>query len=80
MKIHNMKEKNKLIRVYSGNEVTISLLKGQLEIEGISSSIQNDSGDSFLRGVPAAVDLYIQQSDYKKAEPIINEFIDKNKA
>jgi hypothetical protein len=75
-----MKEKDRLIRIYSGNEVTINLLRGRLEIEGISASIQNDSGDSFLRGSPAAVDLYIQQSDYKKAEPIINEFIDKNKA
>ena len=72
-------EKNKSIRVYSGNEVTVNLLKGRLEIAGISSMIQNDSGDSFLRGVPAAVDLYIRQSDYKKAEPIISEFIKKNK-
>ncbi len=75
-----MKEKNRLIRIYSGNEVTINLLRGRLEIEGISASIRNDSGDSFLMGSPAAVDLYIQQSDYKKAEPIINEFIDKNNA
>ena len=72
-------EKNKSIRVYSGNEVTVNLLKGRLEIAGISSMIQNDSGDSLLRGVPAAVDLYIQQSDYKKAKPIISEFIKKNK-
>lgn len=73
-----MKEENKLIRVYSGNEVTVNMLKGRLDIAGISSAIQNDSNDSFLRGVPAAVDLYIQQSDYKKAEPIISEFIEKN--
>lgn len=72
-------EKNKSIRVYSGNEVTVNLLKGRLEIAGISSMIQNDSGDSLLRGVPAAVDLYIQQSDYKKAKPIISELIKKNK-
>jgi hypothetical protein len=75
-----MKEKDRMIRIYSGNEVTVSLLRGRLEIAGIPASIQNDSGDSFLRGVPAAVDLYIQQSDYKKAEPVINEFIKKNKA
>jgi hypothetical protein len=73
-----MEKENKLIRIYSGNEVTVSLLKGRLEIVGIPASIQNDSGDSFLRGVPAAVDLYIRQSDSEKAEPIINEFIRKN--
>jgi hypothetical protein len=73
-----MKDKDKLIRVYSGNELNVNLLKGRLDIIGIYAAIQNDSNDSFLRGVPAAIDLYIQQSDYKKAEPIINEFINKN--
>jgi len=42
-----MKENNKLIRIYSGNEVTVNLLKGRLENIGVSASIQNDSNDSF---------------------------------
>jgi hypothetical protein len=75
-----MKENNKLIRIYSGTEVLVNLLKDKLENTGISATIQNDSNDSFLRGVPTAIDLYIQQSDFKKAEPIINKFIKKNKA
>ena len=33
----------------------------------------------FVGGVQSAVDLYIQQSDHKKAETIINEFIQKNR-
>ena len=74
-----MKENNKLVRVYTGTEVTVSLLKGRLENIGISAAIQNDSHDNFLRGVPIAVDLYIQQFDYKKAEPIISEFTRNNK-
>jgi len=74
-----MKETNKLIRIYSGNEITVNLLKGRLENIGISASIQNDSYDSFLRDVPTAVDLYIQHLDYNKAEPIITEFIKNNK-
>lgn len=74
-----MKENNKLIRVYTGTEVSVSLLKGRLENIGISVSIQNDSTNSFLRGVPIAIDLYIQQFDYKKAEPIISEFIQNNR-
>ncbi len=68
-----------MIRVYTGNEVSVSLLKGRLENIGIVAAIQNDSHDNFLRGVPIAVDLYIQQFDYKKAEPIINEFIENNR-
>lgn len=73
-----MKEINKLIKVYSGTEVLVSLLKGKLEDNGISASVQNDSPNSFLRAVPAAVDLYILHSDIEKAKPIINEFLAKN--
>jgi len=75
-----MKTNNKLIRIYSGTEVLVNMLKGKLEITGISTIIQNDSNDSFLRGVPTAIDLYIQQFDFEKAEPVISEFIKKNKA
>jgi len=75
-----MKTNNKLIRIYSGTEVLVNMLKGKLEITGISTIIQNDSNDSFLRGVPTAIDLYIQQFDFEKAEPVISEFIKKNNA
>ena len=33
----------------------------------------------FSGGVPSAVDLFIQESDLKKSEPIIKEFIQQNK-
>jgi hypothetical protein len=75
-----MKEKDNLTRVYTGPEVLVFILKDKLEETGISTTIQNDSHDNFLQGVPTAIDLYIQQFDLKKAEPIINEFIIKNKA
>jgi hypothetical protein len=74
-----MKEKDNLIRVYTGTEVLVFILKNKLEETGISTTIQNDSYDNFLQGVPTAIDLYIQQFDIKKAEPIISEFVKKNK-
>jgi hypothetical protein len=74
-----MKEKEKLIRIYTGTEIYVISLKEKLEVIGISTTIRNDSNDSFLRGVPVAIDLYIQQSDYDKAEPLINEFIRNKK-
>jgi len=78
-----MKENN-IVRVYTGTEISVILLKGRLEEIGISSIIRNDYqlgvDVGFVGGVKSAVDLYIQQSDYKKAEPIISEFIEKNKA
>lgn len=70
-----MKEKGKLIRVYTGSEINVISLKDRLEKIGISASIQNDSSNSFFRGVPLAIDLYIQEFDYKKAETIISDFI-----
>lgn len=78
-----MKKKNKLIKIYTGTEVTVILLKGLLEEIGITSTIQNTykSGVEvgFIGGVKSAVDLFIQQSDFEKAEPLIRDFIAKNK-
>jgi hypothetical protein len=73
-----MKENDKLIKVYSGSESLVHILKDKLEQKGILGTIKNDSGDSFLSGTPIALDLFIRQLDLKKAEPIIQEFIKKN--
>ena len=79
-----MKKKNELIRVFTGTEVSVILLKGLLEEIGVSSTIQNDykSGINvgFVGGVQSAVDLFIQLSDFEKAEPIIRDFTAKNKS
>jgi hypothetical protein len=78
-----MKEKDKLIKIYTGTEMTVLTLKGFLEEIGVNSTIQNNyrSGIEvgFVGGVQSAVDLYIQYSDFEKAEPIIRDFITKNK-
>jgi hypothetical protein len=73
-----MKKGTNLIRIFTGTEINAALLKEQLEEIEISALIKNDfqSGISvgFVGGTPSAIDLYIQESDYKKAEPIISEF------
>ena len=73
-----MKENDKLIKIYSGTEGLVRILKDKLEQKGILGTIKNDSGDSFLSGTPIALDLFIRQIDIKKAEPVIQEFIKKN--
>ena len=73
-----MKEKDVLIKAYSGTEGLVHILKDKLEQNGITATIRNNSGDSFLGGTPIALDLYIQQNDIKKAESIIREFVKKN--
>jgi hypothetical protein len=77
-----MKKGNNLIRVFTGTEVLVILLKERLEEVGISALIKDDfqSGITvgFVGGVPSAIDLYIQESDLLEAEPIINEFVQDN--
>jgi hypothetical protein len=79
-----MKERNKLVKVYTGTEVTVLLLKELLEEIGILSTVQNNykSGIEvgFVGGVQSAIDLYIQYSDFETAEPIIRDFIATNKS
>jgi hypothetical protein len=77
-----MKEDDNLVRIYTGTELTVSLLKTELEKVGITGIIQNDfeSGTSAgIAGNPAAVDLFIQESDLKKAKPVIVDFLKINK-
>lgn len=78
-----MREKNNLIRVFSGTELLVNLLKDELEHAGISGFIRNDfnSGISagFSGGAPSSVDLFIQELDQAKAAPIAAEFAAINK-
>jgi Putative prokaryotic signal transducing protein len=75
----DMKENDGLIRVFTGTEVTVNLLKGELEAIGITSLIQNDflSGitSGFAGGAPSAIDLFIQEHDLETAKPVIDEFV-----
>jgi hypothetical protein len=71
--------KNDLIRVYTGTEVSVIHLKEELEEGGIPVLFQNDFqsgiGAGFVGGVPSAIDVFINESDLKKAEPILKDFI-----
>ena len=77
-----MKENDNIIRIYTGTELTVNLLKDELEKVGISGIIQNDfeSGTSAgIAGNPSAIDLFIQESDLKKAKPVLVDFLKINK-
>ena len=77
-----MENNNDLIKVFSGTEVAVNLLKDELETFGVMAMVQNDfqSGITagFFGGGPSAVDLFIQVTDQKEAEPIITEFLKSN--
>ena len=70
--------KDNLINIFNGTEIEVILLQGELEENGISSMTQNASNavvSTIYSGAPAALDLYINESDLEKARPIIEEFI-----
>ena len=70
-----MESKDNLIKVFFGVEATALLLKGLLEVAGISVLMKNDSASAFLGVLPQEFDLYIQEMDFVDAEPIITDFV-----
>lgn len=75
-------EEGKLIRIYSGSEVTALLLQEELEQAGVKSMIKNDfqSGvlAGFSGGIASEVDLLIEENDLEKAEPVVSLFLTIN--
>lgn len=78
-----METQSKLIRVFAGSEITVSLLSAELEQEGIPTEIINEYEQSnfrgFSTGTPYSVDLYILDTDLERADPIVQEFLKINK-
>ncbi len=74
-----MTAKQNIIKIFTGNEVSVYLLKGLLEEIEVSSMIKNDfqAGVTagFFGGTPDVVDLFISKEDLKKATPIIEDFL-----
>jgi hypothetical protein len=74
-----MKKADNLIKVFTGSETLVFLLKGRLEEIGITSLIKNDSITAYLESSPPpSIDLFIQEVDLTKADPIITEFFKTN--
>ena len=77
-----METQNKLIRVFSGSEITVSLLGSELEKIGIATEIINENEQANFRGgsagTPYSVDLYILDTDLEKADPIVKDFMKIN--
>jgi hypothetical protein len=78
-----METKNKLVRVFAGSEITVNLLRYELEAEGIATNVINEYETSNFKGfstaTPYSVDLYVMDTDVEKANPIVQEFMKINK-
>ena len=71
-----------LIRVFTGRDVQVYLLKDELEANGIGAMIRNDfhagAMAGFGGGVPSAIDLYILAEDEERAADILKDFLERN--
>jgi maltose-binding protein MalE len=65
-----------LIKIFSGEEMLTVGLKDQLEQANISVVIRNNNQANVLPSVKnnKAVELFIQEVDYGKANPVIDAF------
>jgi len=67
-----------LITIFTGSEIEVILLQGELEQNGIPSMTRNASysvTSTIYGGAPSALDLFINEPDLSKATPIIEEYI-----
>jgi len=73
-----MNDNSSILHVFTGTELSVNHLKNILEENNIPSLIKNDyaTGQSagFMGGSALSIDLYIQEVDKDKAEPIIEKF------
>lgn len=73
-----MSEQHKLIRIFTGSEVTALLIKSKLEKHGIDVLLKNDFRSGIAAGVPgsvpSAVDLYIDEAAKHEAAILLDEF------
>ena len=65
-----------LIKIFSGEEVLAVTLKERLEESSITVVIRNNNQANVLPSITTvkAVELFIQEIDFGKANPVIEEF------
>jgi hypothetical protein len=65
-----------LMKIFSGNEIFALALQSKIEAIGISTVIKNNNQSNVLPSLSntKAVELFIQEVDFGKANPVIEEF------
>lgn len=65
-----------LMKVFSGSEILATALKTKLEEAGIDVTMKNNNQSNIVLGSASslAVELFIDESKYGKADPVITDF------
>ena len=66
-----------LMKVFSGSEILALALQERIEAIGVDTVLKNNIQSARLGGfgeLGQAVELFIQETDFSKANPVIEEF------
>ena len=66
-----------LMKVFSGSEILAQALQVKLEEANVATNIKNNIQSGRLAGfgtADQAVEVFIQETDFAKANPVIEEF------
>ncbi|MBP9793740.1 MAG: DUF2007 domain-containing protein [Flavobacterium sp.] len=66
-----------LMKVFSGSEILAQALQVKLEGAGVNTIVKNNIQSGRVSGfgtADQAVELFIQETDFGKANPVIEEF------
>jgi hypothetical protein len=65
-----------LIKIFSGNEMLAQTLQQKIEAIGVATVIRNNNQANVIPSIQTdkAVELFIQETDFGKANPVIEEF------
>ena len=66
-----------LMKVFSGSEILAMALKEKIEAIGVDTVLKNNIQSARLGGFgnsDLAVDLFVQETEFAKVNPVIEEF------
>ena len=65
-----------LMKIFSGSEILAVALQNKIEAIGVTTVIRNNNQSNVLPSLSniKAVELFIQETDFGKANPVIEEF------
>lgn len=66
-----------LMKIFSGSEILAQALQSKLEEANVTTNIKNNIQSGRLAGfgtADQAVEVFIQETDFAKANPVIEEF------
>ena len=78
-----MNENDGIVAIYSGDEISVIHLKGELESVDIECLVRSDyeSGlaAGFMGGTPTTYELFVLDSSLEAAQPILQEFLNQTR-